>query len=180
MAESVFTSAPLIKARRMAGWIEPLAAALAHAEAFRGCALRAARHEDCEFLFSLHRDAMKAYVDATWGWDEAWQRRHFEKTYSPARHAIVVRNGPPKRDIGRLSLTRHWRKIFLRDIELVADERNHGRGGALIAALLAQARTEGRAVELIVLKCNPAQRLYARLGFRVTEDDGERLTMKAT
>jgi ribosomal protein S18 acetylase RimI-like enzyme len=179
VAGSVFTAAPLIKPRRLSGWIEPLAAALVHAEAFRGCALRAARPEDCEFLFSLHRAAMKAYVDATWGWDEAWQRRHFEKTYSPARHAVVVRHGPHNRDIGRLSLTRHWRKIFLRDIELVADERNRGLGGALIATLLAQARREGRAVELVVLKCNPAQRLYERLGFRVTEDDGERLTMRA-
>ena len=178
MTEFAFTAAPLIKAGRSAGWIEPLATALAHAEAFRGCALRAARPRDCEFLFNLHRAGMKAYVDATWGWDEAWQRRHFEKTYSPARHAVVVRNGPHHRDIGRLSLTRHWRKIFLRDIELVADERNRGLGSALIAALLAQARNEGRAVELIVLKCNPAQHLYRRLGFRVADDDGERLTMR--
>jgi ribosomal protein S18 acetylase RimI-like enzyme len=178
VAEFAFTAAPLIKAGRSAGWIEPLATALAHAEVFRGCALRAAQPRDCEFLFNLHRAAMKVYVDATWGWDESWQRRHFEKTYSPARHAIVLRNGLHHRDIGRLSLTRHWRKIFLRDIELVADERNRGLGGALIAALLAQARSEGRAVELIVLKCNPAQRLYRRLGFRVTDDDGERLTMR--
>jgi ribosomal protein S18 acetylase RimI-like enzyme len=179
VAEFAFTAAPRIKSGRAASWIEPLSAALTHADAFRGCALRAAQAQDCEFLFDLHRAAMKPYVDATWGWDEAWQRRHFEKTYSPARHAVVVRNGPQRRDIGRLSLTRHWRKIFLRDIELVADERNRGLGGALIAMLLAQARREGRAVELVVLKCNPAQRLYGRLGFRVTEDDGERLTMRA-
>jgi hypothetical protein len=30
-----------------------------------------------------------------------------------------------------------------------------------------------------VLRCNPAQRLYARLGFRVIDDDGARLTMRA-
>jgi hypothetical protein len=30
-----------------------------------------------------------------------------------------------------------------------------------------------------VLKCNPAQRLYARLGFTVVADDGARLTMRA-
>jgi len=178
VAVSRFTPAPLINGRRMPGWIEPLAAALARTDAFRGCTLRAARPEDCEFLFALHRAAMKDYVEATWGWDEAWQRRHFEQTYAPARHAVVVRNGTRPRDIGRLSLTRHWRKIFLRDIELLADERNRGLGGALIGALLEQARGEGRSVELIVLKCNPAQRLYERLGFRVVEDDGERLTMR--
>lgn len=163
----------------MVSWIERLAAALDRSEAFHGCALRGARAEDGEFLYALHRSAMKSYVEATWGWDEQWQRRHFEQTYAPARHAVVVRHGAPARDIGRISLTRHWRKIFLRDIELVPEERNHGLGGALIGALLGLARAERRAVELVVLKCNPAQRLYQRLGFEVTGDDGERLTMRA-
>jgi ribosomal protein S18 acetylase RimI-like enzyme len=169
----------LTPASRMVGWIEALAAALDRAEAFRGCALRSARGEDRAFLYALHRSAMKGYVEATWGWDEEWQRRHFEQTYAPARHAVVVRHGEPARDIGRISLTRHWRRIFLRDIELVPEERNRGLGGALIGALLGLARAERRGVELVVLKCNPAQRLYHRLGFEVTGDDGERLTMRA-
>ncbi|HTS22795.1 MAG TPA: GNAT family N-acetyltransferase [Casimicrobiaceae bacterium] len=160
-------------------WIDDLSARLAGAPASRGCALRAARWDDREFLFALHRSSMKGYVEATWGWDEAWQRRHFETTYAPARHAVVVSVGASSRDIGRVSLTRHWRKLFLRDIELVAEARNRGLGAAIIGALLALARDEGRVVELIVLKCNPAQRLYARLGFHVTADDGERLTMRA-
>jgi ribosomal protein S18 acetylase RimI-like enzyme len=159
-------------------WIDRLANQLASAPAFRGFALRPARPEDREFLFALHRSAMKGYVEATWGWDEAWQRTHFEQTYAPARQAVIVRQAA-LRDVGRVSLTRHWRKIFLRDIELVADERNHGLGTAIVGALLALARVEGRAVELIVLKCNPAQGLYARLGFQVIADDGERLTMRA-
>ncbi len=157
--------------------MEQLAPKLASAPAFRGFGLRLARPEDREFLFALHRSAMKGYVDATWGWDDAWQRKHFEQIYMPGRQAVIVRHSP-LRDIGRLSLTRHWRKVFLRDIEIVADERNRGVGGAILGALLALAREEGRGVELIVLKCNPAQRLYARLGFRVIADDGERLTMR--
>jgi ribosomal protein S18 acetylase RimI-like enzyme len=162
----------------MVSWIERLAAALDRSEAFRGCALRAARAEDRAFLFALHPSAMKGYVEATWGWDEEWQRRHFEQTYAPARHAVVVRHGEPVRDIGRISLTRHWRKIFLRDIELVAEERGHGLGSALMRALLSLAAKEGRSIELFVLKRNPAQRLYARLGFEIIGDDGGRLAMR--
>ena len=162
----------------MISWIEPLAEELARAQAFRGFSLRPARPEDGEFLFTLHRSAMKGYVEATWGWDEAWQRKHFEQTYVPGRQAVIVRRAP-LRDVGRISLTRHWRKIFLRDIELVTEERNHGLGTAIIGALVALARAEGRAVELIVLKCNPAQHLYARQGFRLIADDGQRLIMRA-
>lgn len=163
----------------MARWIEPLATALSAAAAFRGCALRAARRDDEEFLFALHRGAMRDYVDAVWGWDEVWQRHHFAQTYVPGRQAVIMRAGTEARAIGRISLTRHWRKFFLRDIELLAVERNHGIGTAIIGALLALAQGEGRAVELLVLKHNPAQRLYARLGFRIVGDDGARFTMRA-
>ena len=163
----------------MASWIDPLAAALPRAAAFRGCALRAAHRDDEEFLFALHRSAMRDYVEATWGWDERWQLAHFAATYKPGRHAMIVRTEPVPADIGRISLTRHWRKIFLRDLELVAAERNRGLGTAIIGTLLSLARADGRMVELLVLKCNPAQRLYARLGFEVIVDDGARLTMRA-
>ena len=163
----------------MASWIEPLGAALAPAPEFHGCALRHADRDDEEFLFALHRAAMRAYVEATWGWDEHWQRAHFARAYKPGRHAVVVRTGPVPADIGRISLTRHWRRIFLRDVELIAVERNRGLGSAMIRAVLALAGKEGREVELLVLKCNPAQQLYARLGFEILADDGERLTMRA-
>jgi ribosomal protein S18 acetylase RimI-like enzyme len=163
----------------VARWIEPLARALAAAPAFRGCALRAARREDEELLFALHRSAMRDYVEAVWGWDERWQREHFAATYAPGQHAVIVRIEGQPRDIGRVSLTRHWRKYFLRDIELIAAERNRGLGTAIIRALLAQAWAEGRAIELLVLKHNPAQRLYARLGFRIVADDGARFRMRA-
>jgi ribosomal protein S18 acetylase RimI-like enzyme len=122
---------------------------------------------------------MRDYVDAVWGWDDAWQRDHFAQTYAPRRHAVIVRAGSEPPDIGRIGLTRHWRKFFLRDIELIAAERNRGMGTAILGALLALAQTEGRAVELLVLKHNPAQRLYARLGFSIVGDDGARFTMRA-
>jgi GNAT superfamily N-acetyltransferase len=159
-------------------WIEPLVTALSSSTAFRHHALRPAEHGDENFLFALHRDAMRAYVDATWGWDEEWQRAYFAANYAPERQAVIVRGGPVLCDVGRISLTRHWRKIFLRDIELISPERNHGVGTAIINAVLALARDSDRYVELRVLRCNPAQRLYARLGFRVIDDDGARLRMR--
>ena len=138
--------------------------------------LRPASRVDEERLFALHREAMQDYVAATWGWDEAWQREFFARTYVAGRHALIVRD---EALAGRICLTRHWRRFFLRDIELVAAERNRGLGTAILRAVLELAREEGRAVELIVLKCNPAQRLYARLAFTVIGDDGARLTMRA-
>lgn len=162
----------------MARWIEPLRGALADAGAFRGYALRSATRADEGFLYALHREAMRDYVAATWGWNEAWQRAHFATHYAPLRNAVIVRSGGPPGDIGRISLTRHWRWIFLRDIELVAGERRKGIGSALVGAVIAMAAASERRVELHVLACNPARHLYARLGFRVVHDEGARLRMR--
>jgi GNAT superfamily N-acetyltransferase len=153
-----------------------LAAKLAGDAAFRGCVLASASRADEDRLFALHRDSMRDYVDATWGWDESWQRDFFARNYAPGRHALIVRS---EALVGRICLTRHWQRLFLRDIELVAAERNRGLGTAIIGAVLELAASERRTVELVVLKCNPAQRLYARLGFAVIADDGARLTMRA-
>jgi GNAT superfamily N-acetyltransferase len=52
-------------------------------------------------------------------------------------------------------------------IGVVAGARGRGVGHALLEALLAMARAQGfRAVSLSVDRQNPAQRLYARVGFR--------------
>ena len=91
---------------------------------------------------------------------------------------MIVHGGTVLSDVGRISLTQHWRKIFLRDIELMSPERNRGVGTAIINAVLTLARNSDRYVELRVLRCNPAQRLYTRLGFRVIGDDGARLRMR--
>jgi ribosomal protein S18 acetylase RimI-like enzyme len=167
----------------VASWIEPLATALASAEPFRGLALLPAARADEERLFELHREAMREYVATTWGWDEGWQRAYFAETYAPARNALIVRDAatsaPNGELVGRICLTRRWRRVFLRDIEIVAAERNRGLGTAILAAVLELARSRRGFVELLVLKCNPAQRLYARLGFAVVGDDGARFTMRA-
>ena len=163
----------------MAHWIDPLAVELRGSPAFKGCALRPATAADEEQLYALHRDGLREYVDVTWGWEEDWQRKHFAGQYNADANAVIVRSGAAPSDIGRLSLTRHWRKVFLRDIELIAPERNRGIGSAIIGAVLSLARDNGHHVELLVLKCNPAQRLYDRLGFRVVGDDGARLRMRA-
>ena len=162
----------------MARWIEPLAAALAGADAFRGYALRAATAADEPFLYELHREAMREYVEITWGWNETWQRAHFATSYAPLNTAVIVRTGAAPDDVGRISLTRHWRWFFLRDIELAAAERRRGIGSAILGAVIALAEDSDRHVELNVLACNPARRLYARLGFRVVRDDGARLRMR--
>ncbi len=43
--------------------------------------LREATPQDFEFLYRLHRETLKATIDQTWGWDEAWQQAHFRAKF---------------------------------------------------------------------------------------------------
>jgi ribosomal protein S18 acetylase RimI-like enzyme len=82
---------------------------------------------------------------------------------------LLVRRGEP---IGRLVLQRSPARYALVDIALLPNWRRHGIGAAVIGDFLQEAADAGKAVHLHVMHGNPAQRLYARLGFEVTADDG--------
>lgn len=171
-----------------AAWLEPLAQGL-HKQAQRDPRLarywlRGAEVGDEPLLYALHRDALRDYVEATWGWEEDWQRQYFRTHYRPADNVVIVdradrRESGGERDIGRISVTRHWHKLFLRDIELASAHRGQGLGSALLRTVLDMAAADGKRVELHVLRCNPAQRLYSRLGFRVASGDDARWLMRS-
>jgi ribosomal protein S18 acetylase RimI-like enzyme len=97
------------------------------------------------------------------------QHRHYTAHYHGAQFFVIERDGAP---VGRLYL--HWRQDELRivDIALLPDARGAGLGGALLDALMAQARAQGKGVSIHVEQMNPAMRLYQRLGFRKIGEHG--------
>jgi ribosomal protein S18 acetylase RimI-like enzyme len=124
--------------------------------------LRPGAPRDREFLWGLHRAALRDYVDQTWGWDENWQRDKFEENFDPAGLLIVERDGDP---IGQISVRRTADEIFLAAIEIAPEHQNQGIGSQLLKALLSESGQSQLPVTLQVLKVNPARRLYERLGF---------------
>jgi hypothetical protein len=77
--------------------------------------LRPAVTEDREYLWRLHCETMREYVDKTWGWDEAWQRRKFEENFDPSSFLIIEKDGEP---VGHISVRRPGDAIFLAAIEI--------------------------------------------------------------
>jgi ribosomal protein S18 acetylase RimI-like enzyme len=90
------------------------------------------------------------------------QHAHYTTHYHDAQFFVVEHAGTA---VGRLYL--HWRTDELRivDIALLPEARGSGLGGALLAALMARAAAETKAVSIHVEQMNPAMRLYRRLGF---------------
>jgi ribosomal protein S18 acetylase RimI-like enzyme len=127
--------------------------------------LRPGSAEDREFLWRLHCETMREYVEKTWGWDEAWQRGEFEQNFDPGSLLIVEKEGER---IGYMSVRRTGGEIFLAAIEIAPEQQNQGIASRLIGELLSEADQSGVPVRLQVLKINPARRLYERLGFLQT------------
>jgi len=137
--------------------------------------LRPATLEDYDFLWRLHCTTMRAYVEPIWGWDEARQRGLFAERFVVERLQVVEADGAA---IGALSVQWSADLLFLKRINLAPELQNQGIGTKLIQDLLVEADERGVAVELSVLRSNPARRLYERLGFVVVRETEELFFMR--
>lgn len=137
--------------------------------------LRPATAADYNFLFALHRAAMRAAIETIWGWHEEWQQEYFREKFDPQRRQIIQVEG---RDAGVLVVERRPDELYLGLIELLPEFQGHGVGTAILRALIDQARAEGLPLTLHVLRSNgQARRLYERLGLRVVAEEGDRQRM---
>jgi ribosomal protein S18 acetylase RimI-like enzyme len=76
-----------------------------------------------------------------------------------------------------------WRRKdawWILQVQLMPEHQGRGIGAALIRELQAQARAAGMPLKLKVLKTNPAQRLYERLGFVIVGDDEHGYEMQSS
>jgi len=127
--------------------------------------LRPGAPEDREYLWRLHRETMRDYVDRTWSWDDAIQRGRFDENFDPLSFFIIEKDGEPA---GYISIRRPGDEIFLASIEICPAQQNQGIASRLIKELFDEADRSHLPVTLQVLKVNPARRLYERLGFQCT------------
>jgi GNAT superfamily N-acetyltransferase len=143
--------------------------------------LREATAEDQAFLLELYASTRVEELEP-FGWDEnqkqAFIRMQFiarERTYPRADNRIILLRGRP---VGRMLVDRSETGILLRDIALLTEYRNAGIGSRLIQDLMKEAASAGKPLRLHVLAASPAVRLYERLGFRTSGDEGAYLEMK--
>ena len=138
--------------------------------------LRPATNADYDFLYQLHATAIRPSVEATWGWDDAFQQALFRSRWNPAKTQVVMVDG---KMVGTLRLVENQDEIFLALIEIHPDHQNCGLGTTIVQDILAEAHQRSLPVLLHVLKTNQgARRLYERLGFAIIETREERYVMK--
>lgn len=134
--------------------------------------LRPIRDEDAALLFAIYAST-RAEELAQVDWNEAQkenflrmqfdaQRTFYEGEYPGAEFQVILVDGQPA---GRLYVHRREREIRIMDIALLPGFRGGGVGTALLNDILAEGERTARPVTIHVESFNPAQRLYARLGF---------------
>src|SRR6202023_2868940 len=96
------------------------------------------------------------------------RQRWYETAYPQAEHQIVFLNGEPA---GRILVNRGPDFALLVDIALLTEHRNLGIGTRLLQELIEQSEKTGIPIRLQVMKTNPAQHLYERLGFVKAGED---------
>jgi GNAT superfamily N-acetyltransferase len=141
--------------------------------------LREVGADDEAFLLKVYA-SIRADELAQVPWSEA-QRKAFIKmqfdaqqlhyrTHNPeATHDIILLNGYP---VGRLYVARRKNEVRILDITVLPEHRNRGIGTPLIKELMGEAARAGMPLNVYVESFNPSRRLFERLGFVKTEEDG--------
>ncbi len=141
--------------------------------------LRPATPDDAPFLAAVYastREAELAQMPFTADEKAAFlaqqfaaQSHHYAQ-YADTTFDVVLVDGVPG---GRLIVGRWADQLRIVDIALLPHARDRGIGHGLVSDVIAEGEARGVATTIYVERFNPAQRLYARLGFELAqEDDG--------
>ena len=139
-------------------------------------ALRPATKDDFELTYQITRDAMRPYVEATWGeWKEEDQLRQHQANFEPSTTRLVLVGG---KEVGLLFTEHEPQFLWLVKLYLLATFRNQGLGSALLGIVISEAEEVQKPVRLRVLRANmSAKRFYLRHGFAVVGEEPERYFM---
>ena len=138
-----------------------------------------AQSQDEAFLQVLHAST-RAEELRSWGWNEAQseafvaqqflaQQMSYRHRFGAGHDQIIHLDGAA---VGRLFVAPVDNGLCLVDIALLAQYRGRGIGTQLLRQVQQTAAARQLPVRLSVLRTNPAQHLYARMGFdRLAQDE---------
>ncbi len=135
---------------------------------------RPATADDFNYLWNLHREALRETVASVYGWEDAWQLNYFKERFDPKTRQIILYDGQPA---GCLGLEWQEYALYIAYIAISDAYRGQGLGTAILKDILRRGSAAGLPVTLGVLRGNPAKRLYERLGFVVTDEEKTRTMM---
>jgi GNAT superfamily N-acetyltransferase len=107
--------------------------------------------------------------------DRVAQSASFRQQWELSQVRIITVDGA---DVGWLQSTMREGSLFLAQLFVDSAFQRRGIGTEVMHRLIAEAAGTRQAVTLGVVKINPALRLYARMGFRITHEDDRKFYMR--
>ena len=138
--------------------------------------MRPATQDDLALTYEITEDAMRGYVEESLGnWNEAEQLQKHRTNFTPETYRIILSKDEVA---GLVAVEEFPSHIWLVKLYLLEMYRNQGIGSQVLQAVQKSATAQGKPVTLRVLRVNKrAQALYAKHGFKVTEEGAEHLHM---
>lgn len=141
--------------------------------------------EEVDFLFEVYARSRREEI-SSWGWTEGQQfqflrMQHnaqqcfYRQQYPCLEYKLIWTAGEKAGRIGIVKLTE---ELVLVDIIVLPEFQNRGLGSFVLRELQRTGREENLPIRLSVFAGSPAQKLYERFGFTVTNDSGVYLVMK--
>ena len=133
--------------------------------------IREAIAEDLEVLDRIYTENMKGYVERVYHWnDNLFRDRFIAQDYQ------VIES--QKQLIGFIKLVTSENDIYLAEIQINRKYQRQGIGTNLIQSIIKQVQLQNKTLWLKIVKGNPAENLYKRLGFIVFEESSTHKKMK--
>jgi len=137
--------------------------------------LRPSIEADRGFVDHLTRDVMAPYVAQTWS-DKQDIEAYFKSNKFDLPSTQIIQYD--SQDIGRLSIL--WREdhLYIDNLHILSEHQGKGIGKFVIQQLIQQADLRDLSIKLMVLKINPAKKLYEALGFKIYTIKNHRFLME--
>lgn len=97
------------------------------------------------------------------------QHSYYNERFPDADYQVILANGEP---LGRLYVARDKETIQILDIAVLPEHRRAGVGTSLIQALVSEAGTSGKTVQIYVETLNASLSLFERFGFSKIAEEG--------
>ncbi len=137
--------------------------------------LRPARPDDYEFTKQIYYETMRWIIERLFGWDQEREDKKFAAQFKLEEVRIITADG---RDVGWIQTLPLEDSLYLGQLYVVPALQRRGIGTEVLTRLIAEARGQGKAITLSVVKINPARKLYENHGFRITHDDEYKYHMR--
>lgn len=137
-------------------------------ETMKGYQIRNGEQRDQEWLYDLYCKTMKPCIEATWGWDESFQRKEFCENLSPTKWKIISAG---HKEFGGFVLNQNDDHFWLEMIIIKPEYQQKGIGRRVIEYLQDTARKKSLPLKLSVIKANPVKPFYQKLDFKQFDED---------